>query len=160
MNTLDTLTEYLLQHARTVTCAESCTGGLLAAEFTRTSGSSAWFDMGFVTYSNAAKAQLLGVHEATLAFYGAVSEEVVREMAIGALLAAKADYALSISGIAGPGGGSEEKPVGTVWFGLADKQHIWARQAHFGGSRSEVRAQAVQFALAFLLEKVQAAAAA
>ena len=126
MNTLDTLTEYLLQHARTVTCAESCTGGLLAAEFTRTSGSSAWFDMGFVTYSNAAKA----------------------------------DYALSISGIAGPGGGSEEKPVGTVWFGLADKQHIWARQAHFGGSRSEVRAQAVQFALAFLLEKVQEAAAA
>ena len=86
--------------------------------------------------------------------------EVVREMAIGALLAAKADYALSISGIAGPGGGSEEKPVGTVWFGLADKQHIWARQAHFGGSRSEVRAQAVQFALAFLLEKVQESAAA
>ena len=155
MNTLDTLTEYLLQHARTVTCAESCTGGLLAAEFTRTSGSSAWFDMGFVTYSNAAKAQLLGVHEATLAFYGAVSEEVVREMAIGALLAAKADYALSISGIAGPGGGSAAKPVGTVWFGWTLPGRSWTEMRRFDGDRASVRRQTRDHALAVLLDALR-----
>ena len=112
--------------------------------------------MGFVTYSNAAKAQLLGVHEATLAFYGAVSEEVVREMAIGALLAAKADYALSISGIAGPGGGSPAKPVGTVCFGWA--RHGEAPQTatcRFDGDRAAVRRQAVVFALTELLRRFQ-----
>ena len=88
-----------------VTCAESCTGGLLAANLTRLPGSSAWFDMGFVTYSNEAKQQMLNVNPSTLAHYGAVSEEVVREMALGALISSKADYALSISGIAGPTGG-------------------------------------------------------
>lgn len=93
-----------------VTYAESCTGGLLAANLTRLPGSSAWFDMGFVTYSNEAKQQMLNVNPTTLAHYGAVSEEVVREMALGALIASKADYALSISGIAGPSGGSEENP--------------------------------------------------
>lgn len=154
MNTLETLTARLCEHQYTVTCAESCTGGLLAAELTRIAGSSAWFDMGFITYSNEAKQQLLGVNPATLDYYGAVSEETVREMALGALLAAKADFALSISGIAGPTGGSDEKPVGTVWFGLADKHHIWAQAALFSGNRDAVRAQAVQFALAFLLEKM------
>lgn len=153
MNTLEAVTTRLLEQNHTVTCAESCTGGLLAAELTRLPGSSNWFDMGFITYSNAAKEQLLGVNTATLDFYGAVSEETVREMALGALLAAKADFALSISGIAGPGGGSDEKPVGTVWFGLAGKQHIWAEKACFEGGRDAVRARAVQFALAFLLEK-------
>ncbi|MDO5639535.1 MAG: nicotinamide-nucleotide amidase [Neisseria sp.] len=156
MNTLEAVTARLLAHNHTVTCAESCTGGLLAAELTRISGSSAWFDMGFVTYSNEAKQQLLGVNPATLDYYGAVSEETVREMALGALLAAKADFALSISGIAGPTGGSDEKPVGTVWFGLADKQHIWAKAALFEGSRDAVRAQAVEYALVFLSEKMAA----
>ena len=144
------IAEQLGQNGQTVTCAESCTGGLLSAELTRLPGSSAWFRTGFVTYSNEAKQQLLGVKENTLSFYGAVSEETVREMALGALIAAKADFAVSISGIAGPTGGSEEKPVGTVWFGLASKQRIWAATALFSGDRDSIRAQAVQFALAFL----------
>ena len=137
-----------------VTCAESCTGGLLAANLTRLPGSSAWFDMGFVTYSNEAKQQLLNVNPTTLAHYGAVSEEVVREMALGALISSKADYALSISGIAGPTGGSEDKPVGLVWFGLASKKRIWAESKHFNGDRDQIRAQAVQHAVQLLLSKL------
>ena len=137
-----------------VTCAESCTGGLLAANLTRLPGSSAWFDMGFVTYSNEAKQQMLNVNPSTLAHYGAVSEEVVREMALGALISSKADYALSISGIAGPTGGSEEKPVGLVWFGLASKKRIWAESKIFNGDRDQIRAQAVQHAVQLLLPKL------
>ncbi len=137
-----------------VTCAESCTGGLLAANLTRLPGSSAWFDMGFVTYSNEAKQQMLNVNPSTLAHYGAVSEEVVREMALGALISSKADYALSISGIAGPTGGSEEKPVGLVWFGLASKKRIWAESKIFNGDRDQIRAQAVQHAVQLLLSKL------
>ena len=137
-----------------VTCAESCTGGLLAANLTRLPGSSAWFDMGFVTYSNEAKQQMLKVNPSTLAHYGAVSEEVVREMALGALISSKADYALSISGIAGPTGGSEEKPVGLVWFGLASKKRIWAESKIFNGDRDQIRAQAVQHAVQLLLSKL------
>ena len=137
-----------------VTCAESCTGGLLAANLTRLPGSSAWFDMGFVTYSNEAKQQLLNVNPTTLAHYGAVSEEVVREMALGALISSKADYALSISGIAGPTGGSEDKPVGLVWFGLASKKRIWAESKHFNGERDQIRAQAVQYAIQLLASKL------
>lgn len=137
-----------------VTCAESCTGGLLAANLTRLPGSSAWFDMGFVTYSNEAKQQMLNVNPSTLAHYGAVSEEVVREMALGALISSKADYALSISGIAGPTGGNEEKPVGLVWFGLASKKRIWAESKIFNGDRDQIRAQAVQHAVQLLLSKL------
>ena len=137
-----------------VTCAESCTGGLLAANLTRLPGSSAWFDMGFVTYSNEAKQQMLNVNPSTLAHYGAVSEEVVREMALGALISSKADYALSISGIAGPTGGSEEKPVGLGWFGLASKKRIWAESKIFNGDRDQIRAQAVQHAVQLLLSKL------
>ena len=118
-----------------------------AAALTRLPGSSAWFETGFVTYSNHAKQQLLNVNAATLSHYGAVSEETVREMALGALIATKADYAISISGIAGPDGGSEDKPVGTVWFSLATKQRIWAKEQHFEGNREAIRAQAVRFAL-------------
>jgi nicotinamide-nucleotide amidase len=126
----------------------------LAANLTRLPGSSAWFDMGFVTYSNEAKQQMLNVNPTTLAHYGAVSEEVVREMALGALIASKADYALSISGIAGPSGGSEEKPVGLVWFGVASKKRIWAEFKVFNGDRDQVRAQAVQHAIQLLLSKL------
>lgn len=108
--------EKLKADGRWITCAESCTGGGIAKAITDIAGSSAYFDRGFVTYSNAAKHDLLGVAEATLTAHGAVSEAVVREMAVGALHAAKADLALSVSGIAGPEGGSAEKPVGTVWF--------------------------------------------
>ena len=136
----------------TLTTAESCTGGWIAKVITDVPGSSAWFEQGFVTYSNRAKQQLIGVAPQTLNSYGAVSESVVREMAQGALQAAEADYAISVSGIAGPGGGSDEKPVGTVWFGFANKQgQTFAVTACFAGERDAVRRQATEFALQTLL---------
>ncbi len=136
----------------TVTTAESCTGGWIAKVITDVPGSSAWFERGFVTYSNQAKQQLIGVAAQTLEAYGAVSEAVVREMALGALQVAQADYAISVSGIAGPDGGSDEKPVGTVWFGFADKQgQTVAITACFAGDRDAVRRQATEFALQTLL---------
>lgn len=101
----------------------------------------------------------MNVNADTLRHYGAVSEEVVREMALGALIASKNDYALSISGIAGPDGGTPEKPVGTVWFGFATKQRIWAKQYQFSGSREEIRQQAVQYALAILEHYLKTTAA-
>ena len=151
---LQNIAERLIATGKSVSCAESCTGGLLAAEFTRLPGSSAWFHMSWVTYSNEAKQRLLGVLPHTLETYGAVSEETVREMAEGALRLANADYALSISGIAGPDGGSAEKPVGTVCFGLATRQTSFARRMHFTGDRNAVRAQAVAFALQWLVQEL------
>jgi competence/damage-inducible protein CinA C-terminal domain len=140
--------EKLKAQGRWITCAESCTGGGIAKAITDIAGSSAYFDRGFVTYSNAAKHDLLGVSEATLAAHGAVSEEVVREMAIGALRAAQADLALSVSGIAGPDGGSAQKPVGTVWFGFAGSDgRGLSRMMQFEGDRDAVRLQATIFAL-------------
>lgn len=138
----------------TVTTAESCTGGWVAKVITDIAGSSAWFERGFVTYSNEAKAQMIGVREETLAQHGAVSEPVVVEMAIGALKAARADYAVSISGIAGPDGGSEEKPVGTVWFafGTARGEGITRREC-FSGDRDAVRRQATAYALQTLWQQ-------
>ncbi|AWH87927.1 nicotinamide-nucleotide amidase [Limnobaculum parvum] len=137
-----------------ITCAESCTGGLIAAYFTEIAGSSAYFDRGFVTYSNQAKQQLLGVNQQTLSRWGAVSEQTVREMATGALKAARADIAISVSGIAGPDGGSAEKPVGTVWFGWANRDGVViARKRRFNGNRHQVRQQAVEYALTVVLEK-------
>src|SRR5471030_1691791 len=131
-----------------ITCAESCTGGWVAKSITDIVGSSAWFDRGFVTYSNASKHQLLGVSDATLNEFGAVSEQTVREMAQGALHAAGANLALSISGIAGPEGGTEAKPVGTVWFGFADSEgRIMALKRQFTGDRESVRLQAAVFSL-------------
>ena len=143
MSRIEYIAQALTEKKQTVTCAESCTGGLLSAALTSIPGS-------FVTYSNQAKKQLLNVTEETLRHYGAVSEETVREMALGALIAAKSDYALSISGIAGPDGGTAEKPVGLVWFGFATKQRIWAKHYQFSGSREEIRRQAVQYALAIM----------
>ncbi len=138
----------------TVTTAESCTGGWVAKVITDIAGSSAWFERGFVTYSNEAKAQMIGVREETLAQHGAVSEPVVVEMAIGALKAARADYAVSISGIAGPDGGSEEKPVGTVWFAFstARGEGITRREC-FSGDRDAVRRQATVYALQTLWQQ-------
>ena len=151
---LQNIAERLIATGKSVSCAESCTGGLLAAEFTRLPGSSAWFHMSWVTYSNEAKQRLLGVLPHTLETHGAVSEETVREMADGALRLANADYALSISGIAGPDGGSAQKPVGTVCFGLATRQTSFARRMHFTGDRNAVRAQAVAFALQWLAQEL------
>ena len=147
MTRLEYIAAELTARRQTATCAESCTGGLLAATLTSIPGSSAFFERSYVTYSDHAKQQMLNVSADTLRHYGAVSEETVREMALGALIATKADYAISISGIAGPDGGSEDKPVGTVWFSLATKQRIWAKEQHFEGDREAVRTQAVRFAL-------------
>lgn len=135
-----------------LTTAESCTGGLVSAAITSVAGSSAVFERGFITYSNAAKADLLGVREATLAAYGAVSEEVALEMAFGAKAAAGADLAISVTGIAGPGG-SEFKPEGRVCFGLASTQGARTETIEFGAlGRNEVRAAATAHALRRLAE--------
>lgn len=138
----------------TVTTAESCTGGWVAKTLTDIAGSSVWFERGFVTYSNEAKSQMIGVSEATLLDHGAVSEPVIVEMAIGALRAARADYAISVSGIAGPDGGSAEKPVGTVWFGVASAsgQGVTQREC-FAGDREAVRRQATAYALNLLWQQ-------
>ena len=137
-----------------VTTAESCTGGWVAKVITDIAGSSAWFERGFVTYSNEAKSQMIGVKPETLAAHGAVSEPVVVEMAIGALKAARADYAISISGIAGPDGGSDVKPVGTVWFGFAtSKGEGITRRECFSGDRESVRRQATEYALKTLWQQ-------
>jgi nicotinamide-nucleotide amidase len=135
--------------------AESCTGGWLAKVCTDRAGSSGWFERGFVTYSNAAKRELLGVQAETLARHGAVSRETVLEMVAGALAHSHAHWALAISGIAGPGGGSAEKPVGTVWFAWGGPGG-WqlAREARFEGNRDAVREQAVATALQVLLQRL------
>ncbi|MDN0073595.1 nicotinamide-nucleotide amidase [Crenobacter sp. SG2303] len=147
----------LLARGERVTAAESCTGGLIAGAITDVAGSSNWFDMGFVSYSNAAKQQLLGVEAVTLAEHGAVSEATVREMAAGALRAARADWAVAVSGVAGPGGGSAEKPVGLVWFGIAGPAGLTrAFERHFNGDRAAVRRQTVEAALLALLAEIDA----
>ncbi len=135
--------------------AESCTGGWLAKVCTDRAGSSGWFERGFVTYSNAAKQELLGVEGDTLARHGAVSRETVLEMVAGVLAHSRAHWALAISGIAGPGGGSAEKPVGTVWFawGGPDGWQL-AREARFQGNRDAVREQAVATALEVLVQRL------
>lgn len=138
----------------TVTTAESCTGGWVAKVITDIAGSSAWFERGFVTYSNEAKSQMIGVKPTTLEQHGAVSEPVVVEMAIGAIKAARADYAISISGIAGPDGGTATKPVGTVWFGFASATGEGITRCEcFSGDRENVRRQATAYALQTLWQQ-------
>jgi len=136
----------------TVATAESCTGGLLAAAITAVPGASAVFGTGFVTYSNAAKSQLLGVPAGLITSVGAVSEAVARRMAEGARARAAVDVAVSITGVAGPEGGSAQKPVGTVWFGMSSPAGVLARHMVFKGDRDAVRQQSVVFALNWLLE--------
>ncbi|HVR50967.1 MAG TPA: CinA family protein [Pseudorhodoferax sp.] len=131
--------------------AESCTGGLIAGACTELAGSSDWFERGFVSYSNAAKTELLGVDAALIAQHGAVSEPVARAMAEGAVRHAHAQLAVAVTGVAGPGGGSAAKPVGTVWFGWALPSGTHSELQCFGGDRAAVRAATVQHALARLL---------
>jgi len=127
--------------------AESCTGGMVAAGCTDLAGSSRWFERGFVTYSNAAKTQMLGVDAQLITHHGAVSEAVARAMAQGALLHSAAQVALAITGVAGPGGGSDAKPVGTVWFAFAGPWGVHAEVQHFAGDRTAVRQAAALHAL-------------
>ncbi|OOG28153.1 damage-inducible protein CinA [Thioalkalivibrio denitrificans] len=135
--------------------AESCTGGWIAKLVTDVAGSSGWFERGFVTYSNEAKQELLGVPEGLLEQHGAVSEPVVRAMAAGALARSRADLSLAVSGVAGPGGGSAAKPVGTVWLAWAGAGgESVTRQFHFDGDRDAVRRQAAAVALEGILSRL------
>jgi nicotinamide-nucleotide amidase len=138
--------------------AESCTGGMVAAALTDIAGSSSVVDRGFVTYSNAAKTEMLGVKPSTLADHGAVSQETAVEMAEGALARSRADIAVSITGIAGPGGGSAEKPVGLVWFAVAMRGKAPLARKHLFGDigRAAVRQESVVTALHMLLEMLEA----
>ena len=150
------LGERMLSRGLRLATAESCTGGWIAKVVTDIAGSSAWFERGFVTYSNAAKQEMLGVRAATLSADGAVSEPVAREMVAGALARSQAEVALAVTGIAGPGGGSPEKPVGTVWFAWGQPDRgVVARCHRFAGDREAVRHQAVRVALEGLLEHLQ-----
>lgn len=135
----------------TVATAESCTGGWIAKVITDIPGSSKWFEAGFVVYSNAAKRALLDVPSEVIAKHGAVSAEVVAALAENAKRRTDAEIAIAVSGVAGPGGGSAEKPVGTVWFGWADSQGTRTEQRQFGGDRESVRRQSVERALTGLL---------
>ena len=138
----------------TVATAESCTGGLIAGAITDVAGSSAWFDRGFVTYSNAAKVEMLGVRSETLAALGAVSEATAREMAAGALARSGADIAVAVTGVAGPAGGTPEKPVGLVCFAWAIRDlPAESLTERFAGDRAAVRAATVDRALEGLIER-------
>ncbi len=145
------LGEQLLKHNACVTTAESCTGGGIAEAITRIAGSSAWFEVGFVTYSNRQKTKVLQVPKAALEQDGAVSQSVVESMARGAQQLAGAEYAVAVSGVAGPDGGSAEKPVGTVWLAWAHGTQVESARWCFAGDRDAVRQQTVQAALAGLL---------
>jgi len=135
-----------------IATAESCTGGLIAGAITDVAGSSGWFDRGFVTYSNEAKRELLGVADATLAAHGAVSEAVAAEMALGAVSASGADVAVAVTGVAGPAGGTAAKPVGMVCFGWASRRGgVRTETRHFPGGRADVRRASVERALEGLL---------
>jgi len=137
----------LLAKGHMMATAESCTGGMIAAACTDLAGSSAWFERGFVTYSNEAKTELLGVPAALITEHGAVSEPVARAMAEGALRHARAHIAVAVTGVAGPGGGSTDKPVGSVWFGWATPAGVKTQLRHFDGDRQQVRLATVRHAL-------------
>jgi len=154
------LADALLARNATMAAAESCTGGHVAAACTARAGSSAWFERGVVTYSNAAKVELLGVADAVIAAHGAVSAEVARAMADGVIARTPATFAVAVTGIAGPGGGTAAKPVGTVWIATRARggaAHAALLQA--SGDRDAVRARSVERALELLLARVEASPA-
>ena len=146
------LAQALLARGWMLATAESCTGGLIAAACTELSGSSNWFERGFVTDSNAAKTELLGVDPALIAQHGAVSEVVARAMAFGAVRHAQAQVGVAVTGVAGPTGGSAEKPVGMVWFGFQVDGQLTSETRRFPGDRAEVRTATVRHALERLLQ--------
>ena len=138
--------------------AESCTGGMIAAACTDLAGSSAWFERGFVSYSNAAKSELLGVPTGLIATHGAVSEAVARAMAQGALAHAHAQCAVAVTGVAGPTGGSADKPVGTVWFAWATPGGLHSECQRFDGGRAAVRSATVEHSLRTLMDLLHSSA--
>jgi len=151
------LAKSLRERGLRLVTAESCTGGLIAAACTAVAGSSDWFERGFVTYSNEAKAESLGVDSHVIAAHGAVSEQVALAMAEGALAHSKAQLAVAVTGIAGPGGGSPAKPVGTVWLAIArEGEGALAELLQLSGDRAAIREQTVAHALQRLIERVAA----
>ena len=140
-----------------IACAESCTGGMIGAALTDIAGSSDVFEGSAVTYSNRAKMNILGVKSETLSQFGAVSSECASEMASGARRIYGADYAVAVTGIAGPDGGTDAKPVGTVWFGIAGPDGVRTFVKHFPGNRGEIRTQTVDYALSELWRKIHSA---
>lgn len=148
------LAELLLARHWMLATAESCTGGLIAATCTDLAGSSAWFERGFVSYSNEAKTELLGVPAALIDQHGAVSEPVARAMAAGALQHSHAHVAVAVTGVAGPTGGSADKPVGTVWFAWATPAGVWSERQVFPGDRAAVRLATVAHALNVLRQRL------
>ena len=146
------LADLLLAQDFKLVLAESCTGGMIASACTDLADSSAWFERGFVTYSNESKIELLGVQAPLLQAAGAVSEGVARAMVQGALAHSHAQVAVAVTGVAGPSGGSAAKPVGTVWFGFATPGQLIAEKCHFAGDRASVLCASVQHALARLVE--------
>ena len=160
---VEQIAEILLRRGQMLACAESCTGGLIAKTLTDLPGSSAWFERGFVTYSNLSKIQLLGVSQTVVALHGAVSDKTVRAMGEGLIRHTPADWGIAVSGVAGPGGGTRDKPVGTVWIGWSrrvpgrgglaevpvDVQHFL-----FDGDREQIRRKALRAALAGLLKQL------
>lgn len=153
--TVRQLAAALQQRGWLMATAESCTGGQIAAACTDLAGSSLWFDRGFVTYSNAAKTEMLGVPAALITAHGAVSEAVVRAMAHGAVAHSQAQVCVAVSGVAGPSGGSADKPVGTVWLAWCVQGQVHSRVHHFLGDRAAVRAQTTVLALQHLVTILQ-----
>jgi len=153
-DTLPALAQRLRERGWLMATAESCTGGLIAGACTDLSGSSDWFERGFVSYSNQAKTELLGVPAALIAAHGAVSEPVARAMAVGAVERSAARCAVAVTGVAGPTGGSPEKPVGTVWFGWCTPAGVFTERQRFDGDRAAVRRATVVHALAGLLQRL------
>ncbi|MCM0608273.1 MAG: CinA family protein [Ideonella sp. WA131b] len=152
---IERLAGLLAARGERLATAESCTGGLIAAACTARAGSSDWFERGFVTYSNEAKTELLGVDAALLAAHGAVSEEVARAMVAGALARSRATLAVAVTGIAGPGGAVPGKPVGTVWLAWGRAGSLRAERRLFGGDRDAVRGTTVAMALQRLAEAAE-----
>ncbi len=150
----EALSRALLQRGWMLATAESCTGGMIAARCTDLAGSSQWFERGFVSYSNDAKSELLGVPSELIVQHGAVSEAVARAMASGAVQHARAQVSVAVTGIAGPAGGSPDKPVGTVWFGWSVDGVVSTERCVFGGDRAAVREATVQHALQGLLKRL------
>ncbi len=146
------LAAQLSQNKATICTAESCTGGLLAKTLTDKAGSSSWFDRGFVTYSNQAKIDMLNVSSSTLDKYGAVSGEVAKEMVAGAVLKSGSKVACSVTGIAGPSGGTDLKPVGTVWFGFSVGNQLVVEDQLFEGDREQIRLSSLYYSLKRVFE--------
>ena len=146
----ETVVRLLTKYGLTVTTAESCTGGMVAAKIINVPGASDVFDQGYITYSNKSKRKILDVSKATLKKYGAVSEQTAREMALGGVLAADADACVAVTGLAGPDGGTEEKPVGLVYVSCCMKDEVIVEECHFNGTRQEIREHAAVTALDLL----------